>query len=217
MSWNTGIAIADLLKRRIWLGNPGESVTCTDEPDDKWQGKKSTERRKRTQRGHMLLYTLRVFVPHEAERYDQAYMTPQTVVQRDDARYPLQGFMQPIDVDSWDRHSRVADMLREIGGPPPPSGAASSSSAMPAAVPIAPAETRPRSRSPRRPTSMALTSKSGAAPPLEPVAITGSPYRDASQIWGSVATAALTGPPVNRRRLSQPCVNDAPLSPTPSL
>ena len=112
-----GISIANLRKRRIWLGKIGEDVKYTQDPDQERQPTETaTKRQKRVLREHELLYSLRVFVENHCA-YDQEWQTPQTIVQREDPRHPLQGYQQPVDAQAFHRHANVAAQLDLRGGP----------------------------------------------------------------------------------------------------
>ena len=111
----TGIAVHDIEKRRIWLGKSGESLHATCEVEqagDLNRGdSQASMRRRRAQRGHQLLYTLRIFSQSHQD-FDVSFWRPQHVTVKADSRFPLQGCLQPVDTASWLRHNRLRD------GPP---------------------------------------------------------------------------------------------------
>jgi len=174
-AWQTGISYQDLKKRRCHLGGLNENIKYTAEGDQTPQ----TKRQERVLRNHELLYSLRVFASFKGP-FDMDWRTAQRLTVRDDPRYPLQGFLQATDPDSWDRHRRVAENLKRMGGPPPPKGSVSepSSSSKPAqpVPPMANPPPRQRSRSPRRAWATATTSK--ACPRLRPESVAPSRKRD---------------------------------------
>ena len=80
----TKISVADLHKRRLWLGPPGETKNYTEDPDQTEQ-QDVTKRQKRARRAHEMLYSLRIFVHPESdtEFFDVPWEQPQRVVHRD--------------------------------------------------------------------------------------------------------------------------------------
>ena len=212
-----GISVANLRKRRIWLGKLGEDLKYTRDPDQEQHPTRATKRQKRVLREHELLYSLRVFVENHCA-HDQEWQTPQTIVQREDPRHPLQGYQQPVDADAWKRHALVAAQLENDGGPPPPRGTrpSSSASSKPSPPATAPPSPRERSRSPRRrPTLMQRATK---APPTRSPRETRHLKRSSETISSS-ASEQPESPPSEpkRRRIFTGRPGPPPsLSPTPS-
>ena len=61
----SGVAIADILKRRIWLGESGDGNFYTGNVEQASDVNRSvgqaTSRRRRVIRNHQMLYSLRIF------------------------------------------------------------------------------------------------------------------------------------------------------------
>ena len=200
----TGISVPDIGRRRLWLGHPGAKEKFTKDPDQEHAGE-TTRRQQRDLRHHEMLYSLRVFVSGDAGAYyDMPYDMPQAIVHQRDPRWPLQGYLQPVDERSWQRHSEVRVRLDAMGGPPPPRGSAASSSAGQPEEPAAELpERRARSRSPRRAKTIRASSK-GPMPSAAalPTAMARKRGRSPSSA-GSSSTPTLVGPPPKRQCLSR--------------
>ena len=215
----TGISVSDLGKRRIWLGGPGETKNYTEDPDQTEQ-KDVTKRQKRARRAHEMLYSLRIFVDPETDEdfFDVPWEQPQRVVHRDDPRWQLQGFVQPVDEGSWRRHAQVRDELDRMGGPPPPRGSAATSSAGQPDVPIVDAHAkRERSRTPRRAKDIAATSK--GQPPRSsalPTAMRSNKRRRSPSSSESSTPLAPAFPPPRMRRYFGPREPTPAIPPMPS-
>ena len=95
----TGKRIADLRQRKIWFG----TVTATLEPGDDAAGHAHT-RAQRVRREHLNNYAYRVFGSSSVE-CDVPWKHAPHVWAADDDRYVLQGFRQPVDPDSMERHA----------------------------------------------------------------------------------------------------------------
>ena len=124
----SGMAISDIRKRRIWLGESGDGNFYTG---DLVQASlvyrsvgQATSRRRRAIRCHNLLYSLRIF-SKEGEMWDVQFWRPQHVTLREDSRFPLQGCMQAEDQASWLRYSQLNDAPPQLTGSVPPQGGAS--------------------------------------------------------------------------------------------
>ena len=213
-----GISVADLKKRRVWLGGLAEDVKYTKDPDQEQQGK-PTQRQQRVLREHELLYTFRVFVENDAAEYDHAWQTPQMIVHREQPRHALQGYKQPFDPQSWQRHAQVAAEIAESGGPPPPQEMKPSSSASSKPSPPGTPRQSPRerSRSPHRhPRVLPMHAK---VPPAQRPGIVGRLKRSKEEISPSPPEQAepAAAPHRKRKRIFAPRRTTPPsLSPAPS-
>ena len=118
-----GISVSDVKKRKLWLGSVGENVKYTHDPSQPTNELQRTKRASRNLRAHEGLYCLRVFVANESKDFDQAWQTPQKIWTRKDARYHVQGYLQPVQACREACHAEVARELKATGGPLPPSRA----------------------------------------------------------------------------------------------
>ena len=110
-----GMSVHDIRKRRIWLGESEERLNATCEVE---QGgdlnrvdSRASNRRRRVQRNHQMLYAMRRF-SQEHEIPDVCFWRPQHVTLKQDSRFPLQGCLLPVDTASWLRWNTLRD------GPP---------------------------------------------------------------------------------------------------
>ena len=110
-----GMSIHDILKRRIWLGPSEERLNATCEVEQAGDlnrvDSRASNRRRRVQRNHQMLFSLRRF-SQEHEIPDVCFWRPQHVSLKQDSRFPLQGCLLPVDPASWLRWNTLRD------GPP---------------------------------------------------------------------------------------------------
>ena len=142
----SGMELSDLRKRPIWLGETADPRFWTADLTQaaNWTAGKAHSRRRRVNRQHVLHYAFRVF-SKKGEYFNVPWFRPQHITVQGDSRYPMQGWMQPIDPASWCRHNLARAGVFLTVAPPPPGP-------LPPKVPHKPA---PR---PRPPTSGAASS-----------------------------------------------------------
>ena len=177
----TGISIHDILKRRVWLAGGGERAWPTLELEQagclNHEKSKASQRRRRVQREHLLLYSMRIFAKDD-QRWDVGWWLPQHVTLKEDHRFPLQGCKLADDPESWHVWSALRNGPPELTVAPMPPLLPIMSSRTPMTPAEAPGEARfsdpASSSSGALPKSRAnplfiMRATSKARPPLNPI------------------------------------------------
>ena len=177
----TGISIHDILKRRVWLAGGGEWLNFTLELEQagclNHEKTKAKQRRRRVQREHLLLYSMRIFAKDDDD-WDVGWWLPQHVTLKEHHRFPLQGCKLADDAESWQAWSALRNGPPELTVAPMPPLLPITSSRTPMTPAEAPGEARfsdpASSSSGALPKSRAnplfiMRATSKARPPVNPI------------------------------------------------